>query len=150
MIVVEASSRGRRSVFRNALTTRLYGLGLLIPTGICIGYAVLAAAVAVKIVFAVCGAGGVFLTARMLRAGIVVRSDGVRVRGLLRDREIAWDQVAGFGFSPGSPLNSTVYIGVELVGGSRIRTTGLTAASKSGESGPRKIAAMEALRPRRS
>jgi hypothetical protein len=129
------------------LTTTLSAVLLLIPIGICTGYVFVIPAIGAKVPLALLALFGIFLIYRMLRAGIIVDSDRVSVRGLLRDRAEGWPNITGFAFRPGTPLNSTVYIAVQLNDGSRLCTTGLTAASKTSQFGLRTVAAMEALRP---
>ena len=141
-----ASSQSRVAsphIFRNSLTTRLYAVGLLIPVGICAGYVFVVPAIGAKVPLALVALGGVLLIVRMLRAGIAVTNGGISVRGLIRDRTASWANVTSFGFASGTPLNSTVYVAVHLSDGSRLCTTGLTAASKTSEFGLRAVASMK-------
>lgn len=91
---------------------------------------------------------GLVLITMMFRPAIVVTDDDVMVRGCIRTRTESWANIAGFGFARAHPLNrSVVYIEVRLDDGSRLRTPGLTAASRTSKFALRTTAALEALRP---
>lgn len=142
VITPDLGDRSRR-VFRNWFTIGFFAMLLAIAgfdwAGVASSGAELSAVVALV---------GLSLITIMFRPAIVVTEDRVIVRGWIRTRTESWSNIAGFGFARANPLNrSVVYIEVRLNDGSRLRTPGLTAASKRSKFALRTIAALEALRP---
>lgn len=133
-------------MFRSSFITKLGAALLLVPSGIFLGYAFVEHAVLLKILMTCLAAPCVILIYRILRAGIVVGRDGVEVRGLLRDRKVPWTEVERFGLVLQTAMNTTAYVAVVLTDGSSLRTSGLTAASKTSKYGLRTVAEMEAAR----
>jgi hypothetical protein len=118
----------------------------LIPGAILAGYVFVDRAIALKLLFACLAAPWFIVLISILRAGVVLSASEVEVRGILRDRHVRWNDVTGFEFVRGNPLNSNVYIAVKLINGSHLETSDLAAASNTSKYGLRVMAEMERLR----
>lgn len=94
-----------------------------------IGYAVVDVRPVHKILMGIGGGLFVVLTARLLRAGIALGPEGVRVCRVFSDVHACWDEVKAFGFTRSNPFNRGSHITVDLADGSRLTTTGLTCAA---------------------
>jgi hypothetical protein len=85
------------------------------------------------------------MTGRCGTAAVVTGTDGVYVRAVHRSWRVQWGEVVRFGTAPAALGGSSVYITVELADGSRLMTSGLTAALK-GNFLPRVLSDLEAVR----
>jgi hypothetical protein len=81
------------------------------------------------VIWAIATGGFLWQVYRSLRSAIVLRSDRVVVRNLLRDRRAKWSEVEGFEPLTAGAFNRNSYLAVKLRNGHYLRTAGLTARS---------------------
>jgi hypothetical protein len=128
-VIHEPAGRAQRRGFRNRGMIAVSAINVGFFAGGFVTYGFLNRAVGAKVFMWVLGGAGAWLFVRILRSGIFVWDWGLEVRGWRSTHRAAWADVAGFRQVSASALNSSVCLAVEVVDGSRLKTSGMTSAT---------------------